>query len=850
MDTNYNQQQMDSEQVHHILTIEDPSFVRKIQLDAATYSIGRHSSNDIVLSCQKTSRNHATLLRRTDAKTNQCSYWILDGDLEGNRSRNGIYINGKKGLVHELQSGDVVHFSGDAAVKYKTSLAPLENQLQSKNSPDLTTVDNAVEQHPLPEQETIIAPKLNNSDRTSKYSNLAQTSLADSSPQPIIEIDLYGNITYINSAGLIDFQDIHHQKLDHPLLENLIALDKQGHDRSICREITVGGKIFRQTAYYLPEQKIIRNYLTEITLEKALEKELQQTKFLYNTVTRQVFEAIILIESATKQVIEVNSVCADLLGYSHAELLQMNIYELVSESEKFASALRRIIAEKKSFEGEYLLRHHNGNTLQTQVQISLIGFGSTEKICFAIRNNSTDKSQARSLTLYKRELFDRQLLTAIANAQRSQKLLAVMFCKIDFLDDLNLVMGTEQSERLLLAMEKRLGSCIRAGDSVVRWQEDKFALLMPQVSELEEIIKIGQRIESSLERSFTLGAIQATIQSAAGIAVYPQDGTDPEILLASANTALERACQNNNSYQFYDDAMNSQALVAIELEDLLQQALNKEEFQLYYQPQINLNTEKIEAIEALLRWEHPELGLVAPGNFIRLAEKTRLIVPIGEWTILTACKQNKAWQTQELPSSKVIVSLSLIQFQQPNLAQKVAEILAETGLDAGLLELEISAATLMDNIDHSRHIINQLKALGVKIAVDRFTTGFLALEYLKQISIDTLKIDRSLVQQLTNSPQDVAIVTALIELGKGFNLKIVAEGVETQEQVELLRGLNCHQMQGFWFGRPLAADEASKLLELNDSEEASMTKSANLAVPEVDEDRESDLNNHDADGEE
>ena len=848
MDTNHNQQQnMDLEQVHHILTIEDPSFVRKIQLDAATYSIGRHSSNDIVLSCQKTSRNHATLLKRTDAKTNQCSYWILDGDLEGNRSRNGIYINGKKGLVHELQSGDVVHFSGDAAVKYKTSLAPLENLLQPKNILDLSPQDNAAEQHPLPEKETIVTPKLNNSDRTSKYWDLAQTSLAESSPQPIIEIDLYGNITYINSAGLIDFQDIHHQKLNHPLLDNLIALYKQGHDRSICREITVGSKIFRQTAYYLPQQKVIRNYLTEITLEKALEKELQQREFLYNTVTRQVCEAVILIESATKQVIEANTTCADLLGYSHAELLQMNIYELVSESAKFASALRRIIVEKNSFEGEYLLRHHNGNTLQTQVKISLIGFGSTEKICFVIRSNSTDTQ--RSLTLYKRELFNRQLLTAIANAQRSQKLLAVMFCKIDFLNDLNLVVGTEQSERLLSALEKRLRSCIRAGDSLVRWQDDKFALLMPQVSDLEEIIKIEQRIETSLERSFTLGETQATIHSAAGIAVYPQDGTDPEILLTSANTALERAYQNNNSYQFYDDAMNSQALVALELEDLLQQALNKAEFQLYYQPQINLHTGKIEAIEALLRWEHPELGLVAPGNFIRLAEKTRLIVPIGEWTILTACKQNQAWQTQESLSSKVIVSLSLIQFQQPNLPQKVAEILAETGLDAGLLELEISAATLMDNIDHSRHIINQLKALGVKIAVDRFTTGFLALEYLKQISIDTLKIDRSLVQQLTNSPQDVAIVTALIELGKGFNLKIVAEGVETQEQVELLQGLNCHQMQGFWFGRPLAAEEASKLLELNDSEEASMTKSANLAVP-VDEDRESDLNNHDADGEE
>ena len=847
MDTNYNQQQMDSEQVHHILTIEDPSLVRKIELDAATYSIGRHSSNDIVLSCQKTSRNHATLLRRTDAKTNQSSYWILDGDLQGNRSRNGIYINGKKGLVHELQSGDVVHFSGDAAVKYKTTSAPLKNKLQPK-SPDPSPVvnnspvDNVV-LHPSTDKETIVDPQLRNSDRISKHSDIART-LAESSPQPIIEIDLYGNITYINSAGSIDFQDIHHQKLEHPLLRNLIAQYNRGQNNVICREVTVGSKIFRQTAHYLPEKKVIRNYLTDITLEKSLEKELQQTKFLYDTVTRQISEGIMLIESATKQVIEANTICADLLGYSHAELLQMNIYELVSESEKFAPALRRIIAEKNSFEGEYLLRCHNGNTLQAQVQISSIGFGSTEKICFVIRNlipNISTDNQERSLTVYKRELFNLQLVTAIANAKRSQKLLAVMFCKIDFLNDLNLVVGTEQSEQLLSALEKRLSSCIRAGDSVIRWQEDKFALLMPQVSDIEEITKIGQRIESSLERSFTLGETQATIQSAAGIAVYPEDGTDPEILLASANTALERAKQNKRSYQFYDDAMNSQALVALELEDLLQQALNKEEFQLYYQPQINLHTGKIEAIQALLRWEHPELGLVAPGNFIRLAEKTRSIVPIGEWTILTACRQNKVWQTQELPSSKVVVSLSLIQFQQPNLPQKVAEILAETGLDTGLLELEISAATLMDNIDYSKHLVNQLKALGVQIAVDRFTTGFFTLEYLKQIAIDTLKIDRSLVQQLTNNPQDVAIVTALIELGKGFNLKIVAEGVETQEQVELLQGLNCHQMQGFWFGRPLAADEASKLLELNDSEEA--TKLTNSEVLEVDREFDLDDNN-------
>ncbi len=853
MDTNYNQNQiMDLDRVHHILVIEDPSFVREIHLDAATYSIGRHSSNDIVLSCQKTSRNHATLLRRTDVKTNQCSYWILDGDLQGNRSKNGIYINGKKGLVHELQPGDQVHFSGDASVRYKITSELPDNITKPKelSSPHLSPESNGViNRDTFINKETVVAPEQKISYKSNKpVEDPPNTSLAELSPQPIIEIDLYGNITYINSAGIINFNNIHHQKLKHPLLENLITQYNQGHDNIISREIEVDYKTFWQTAHYLPEKRVIRNYITDISQQKILEAELQQTKSLYSNITQQILEGIILVESATKQIVEVNSACSELLGYSKTELLQMNVYELVAESEKFASVLRRIIAEKNPVEGEYLLRHQNTSLIKAKVRIDLINIGLEEKICLVIRNLVTSISPETAskiaIDLSKKELFNQQLLTAIATAKRTQKLLAIMFCKLEFLPDINVTIGAEKSHKLLLALEKRLSTCLRAGDTVIRWQEDKFALLLSQVSDIEEVTKITQRISQSVRQSFTLGTTQATIDSATGIAVYPQDGVEPEILLASANTALERACNNKSSYQFYDEAMNSQALVALELEGLLEQAIEREEFQLYYQPQIDINSGIIVAIEALLRWQHPELGLVAPGNFIKLAEKTKLIVPIGEWTIRTACAQNKQWQTQAVPSSNITVSLSLVQFQQPNLPQKIAEILAETELDASLLELEISAATLMDNIDHSRHLINQLKALGVKIALDGFTTGFLALEYLKQIPLDTLKIDRSLVQQLTDSPQDLAIVTALIELGKGFNLRIVAEGVETQEQVELLRSLNCLNMQGFWFGRPLAANEASKLLQLNDSEEA-MAKPKEVEILSSNEERaENDLDSN------
>ena len=845
MDTNYNQNQIiDSlEQLHHVLVIEDPAFVREIQLNAATYSIGRHSSNDIVLSCQKTSRNHATLLRRTDVKTNQCSYWILDGDLQGNRSRNGIYINGKKGLVHELQSGDVIHFSGNASVKYQTSNQLIKNSepLSNIKLNGFTSVSNSiVEQEVFINKEMVVSIDEKNSHKSNKLQDsIEQNSWAELSPQPIIEIDLYGNITYINSAGIVNFNNIQHQKLNHPLLDNLIAQYHQGSENIITRQIKVDDKVFWQTAHYLPEKRVIRNYITDISNQKIIETELQQAKSIYNTIFKYISEGVIIVESATKQITKVNLACSEILGYSQDNLLQMNIYELVAESEKLALILQKIIAEKNSFEGEYLWLQKNTNIIKSQVKVSLIGSGVSEKICFIINATAIKKFNPQtSVQIFKRDLFNQQLLTAIANAKRSQKLLAIMFCKLEFLPDINVSIGANNSDKLLLTLEKRLSTCLRAGDAVIRWQEGTFALLLPQVSDIEEITKINQRINQSINQSFTLGETQTSIDNIMGIAVYPQDGTDAEILLASANTALERAYSSKSSYQFYDDAINSQALVALELESLLKQALEKAEFQLYYQPQINVSTGKVEAIEALLRWEHPELGLVAPGNFIRLAEKTKLIIPIGEWTIRTACMQNMQWQTPESPSAKIIVSLSLVQFQQPTLPQKIAEILAETDMAGNLLELEISAATLMDNLDHSRHIINQLKALGITIALDGFTTGFLTLEYLKRIPLDTLKLDRSLIQQLTDSPQDLAIVTALIELGKGFNLKIVAEGVENQEQVELLSSLSCHHMQGFWFGRPLAANEAKKLLQLNDSQEA-MTNPVEEEAIEIEDNQDS-----------
>ena len=813
MDTNYSNDIIlgSLDKAHHILTIEDSSVIKEVILEDDTYSIGRHSSNDIALSCQKTSRHHATLLKRTDVKTNQYSYWILDGDLQGNRSRNGIYVNGKKTLVHELKQNDVVQFSGDVIAKYKV-VNELQERLKSSNSNLDARYIEQVGKNSTIDKETIVTPEQN--------SNLV--SLAELSPQSIIETDLYGNITYINSAGIVHFQDIHYLKLNHPLFDDLIAQFHYDQHNIIVRDIQIENKLYQQTAHYLPERKAIRNYVTDISKYQNEIEQLQQIEPLYQQIIHQVTEAIIVIESATKQIIETNSSCSDLLGYTNSQLLQMNIYELVDETEKLAIILRKVIAERQGFWGGCLLRGQNDDLIDAKVKIDIVGAGSNEKIYLVIHNLATRKyplktEQNSSINLSNRKNFNQQLSTAIANAKRSQHLLAVMFCQLN-LSDIYHSIDAEQRDLLRSTSGERLSSCLRFGDAVIPWQEDRFAFLLPQINDIEEVARIEQRINSSIGQSFSLNEAQTTIDCHTGIAIYPQDGVDAEVLLARANTALLRAVKINSSFQFYDEAMNSQALVALELEVLLQQALLQEEFELYYQPQIDINSGNIVAMEALLRWQHPELGLVAPGNFLRVAEKTKLIIPIGEWTIRAACRQNKQWQEQGLASSKIIVSLSLVQFKQPNLAQKIAEILAETGLESHFLELEISAASLIDNVDRSRDAIAKFKAIGVQIAVDGFTTGFTIVEYLKYLPLDTLKIDRHLVRQMTNSCQDLAIVTASMELAQGFELKIVAEGVENEEQVELLRSLNCYQMQGYWFSRPLSAEEASKLLELDNSE--------------------------------
>jgi len=413
-----------------------------------------------------------------------------------------------------------------------------------------------------------------------------------------------------------------------------------------------------------------------------------------------------------------------------------------------------------------------------------------------------------------RSLFNYKLPVALSQAAHSDKLVAVMFLDLDRFKTINDTLGHAVGDELLKQVTQRLIRCIRKGDLIARWGGDEFTLLLPEIDSVEAVIKIAQRILEVLGPAFMLEGHELYATSSIGIALYPEDGKDPQTLLKNADAALYRVKdQGRNGYQFYTPSINYQASERLALENNLHHALERQEFLLYYQPQVDLQTGEVRQMEALLRWQHPEYGLVPPQRFICLAEETGLILPIGEWTLYEACRQARQWQRTAYPGVRVAVNLSGRQFQQPGLVDLVARALAETGLSPEWLELEITETTAMQNVEFTEEVLRELQGMGVRLSMDDFGTGYSSLAYLKKFPFHTLKIDRTFTEDVTTDPSDAAIITAMLALGRSLNLEVVAEGVETEAQLEQLRSLHCRHMQGYLFSPPLPAEDALAFLQ-------------------------------------
>lgn len=413
-----------------------------------------------------------------------------------------------------------------------------------------------------------------------------------------------------------------------------------------------------------------------------------------------------------------------------------------------------------------------------------------------------------------RTLFIDRLGQTMARGRWKKQLVAVMFLDLDRFKVINDTLGHTIGDHLIKSVAQRLTESVRSGDTVARLGGDEFTIILTDIRHAEDVAKVAEKILNSLSRPFNLEGRELFITTSIGISLYPDDGEQPDTILRNADTAMYRAKeQGRNNYQHYSPAMNASAFERLMIETNLRQALERNEFMLYYQPQVDLATWEIIGIEALLRWKHPAMGMVSPVKFIYLAEETGLIVPIGEWVLKTACMQNKAWQAAGLKPVRVSVNVSGRQFQQPDMIKRINNVLDETGLAPSYLEIELTESILMKNEEKMIATMRELHEMGVKISIDDFGTGYSSLSYLKQFAIDSLKIDQVFVREITANPQDAAIVTAIITLAHSLNLNVIAEAVETDEQLHALRALKCNQMQGYLFSKPLSVEDMTKLFK-------------------------------------
>jgi diguanylate cyclase (GGDEF)-like protein len=429
-----------------------------------------------------------------------------------------------------------------------------------------------------------------------------------------------------------------------------------------------------------------------------------------------------------------------------------------------------------------------------------------EQLNYLIHNDSLTNLPNR---LSLRERFKQIQPTDTDNEQ----LVTILCVGLDRFNQINENLGHAIGDLLLKAVAERLTACVEAGDTVARLDTDQFAIILATTQHKQEVGNIAQTILESISQTFALAGQEIFITASMGIAIYPRDGQEIEQLLNHANTAMVHAKQQGgDQYQYYTVAYNIGSSDRLALQTTLRYALERGELQLYYQPQVNLQTGQIVGAEALLRWHHPERGLVSPDKFIPLAEETGLIISIGEWVLHTACKQTKVWQTAGFSSLRVAVNLSSRQFSQIDLRHQLVQILMETGLDPKYIELELTESMLVQNTEVAIRRLNALKALGVEIAIDDFGTGYSSLSYLQQFPFDILKIDRCFIRNITENSNNAAITKAIIEMAKSLNLKLIAEGVETEAELSFVCKHKCDGMQGYLFSRPVPAHEFEQLL--------------------------------------
>lgn len=512
-----------------------------------------------------------------------------------------------------------------------------------------------------------------------------------------------------------------------------------------------------------------------------------------------------------------------------AVLIGRNICEILS-AETFPNALKQTLQTGKM---QAIERLQLGQT-KRNYECRLVKSGENQSLAIlrdiTVRKQTEEKiinmAYRDPLTgLLNRHSFRVLLDKAIEQAKRYNRLMAFMFLDLDRFKHINDSLGHHVGDLLLRRVGERILETLRKSDSVARFSRapanivsrlggDEFTILLTEIKHVDDAVNVARRVLESFSGPFTINMRDIFVTISIGVAIYPNNGQDMDTLLKSADTAMYNAKeQGRNNVQLYSDSMGSISFRRFDLESKLRKALDRREFMLYYQPLVDIRVGEILGTEALIRWQSPELGIVSPADFVPIAEEIGLIGPIGEWVLIEACRQNKAWQDLGHTELSVAVNLSSLQFKQRDIFDDVAKALEISGLDPSCLELELTESAIMENVESSLATLQRFRALGVKVSVDDFGTGYSSLSYLKRFPIDALKIDRSFVKDILTNHDDAAIATAIIAMAQSLNLKVIAEGIETKEQLDFLSSRRCDKAQGYFFSIPLPTNEMTKLLE-------------------------------------
>ncbi|QQE73735.1 EAL domain-containing protein [Brevibacillus composti] len=566
----------------------------------------------------------------------------------------------------------------------------------------------------------------------------------------------------------------------------------------------------------------IRN---DISGRKQMEEELKRSEEKYRLITENTTDLISVVDREG-HFLYLSPSHEAVLGCKTGQVGSSLLPWIVEDDREIMSeAIQHAFSSRKSRQIEYRLctAARQEIWVETTINPVITAAGTVRKLVLVSRDVTERKKSEQTIhhlayhdtltDLPNRRLFVQYLSKELSQAKRVGSKLAVLFLDLDRLKDINDAWGHDVGDLILIEAAKRLKGCIRNHDMVARLGGDEFTIVLTSVSGKEEVESIVHRLQSLLQKPLVLAGQTFTLSMSIGIALYPQDGVEADDLLKRADTALYVVkSRGRNSYEFFDPTMEAKTLERILMENELRKAINQGHFDIYYQPKTDLATGKLTGMEALVRWIHPELGVIPPNRFIPIAEETGMIIELGEWILRQACRQNKEWQNEGFPPLKVSVNLSARQLHQKNLTEVIETILKETGLEPKWLELEITESILV-KLDEAIDTLQAVRQSGVQISIDDFGTGYNSFSYIKHLPIDTIKIDSSFIQDIHQNQESQAIVKAIVTIAESLNLNVIAEGVELLDQVAALSENGCDQGQGYLFSKPLPTKDFKQYLQ-------------------------------------